>query len=421
MGVYTTGTSWRIARLGVAAAVGLIGLLVGSAPAIAFLGLAALTVAAVPVRRHRPSVASVASSTELETIQAIVDRHGTDSLSPFIVRPDKTFALTGPGVIAYRRVGRTLVVSGDPVGPVAATPLAIDRLLALAAEQRATPVIYGASDRHLAAYRAAGLHAVCVGEEAVVDPATFSLQGRAVRKLRQSVARVGARGWAVSAVDGRDITPALGAELAAVERAWRAQRPQILGFAMSMGEHEAGARPDDLVLLARAPGGELRAVMRFISHRGNLSLDTMRRVGDTPNGLNEALVCEALRIARQRGVTEVSLNYAGLAHLLRDRTDGRAPAPIARLLAGPLGRRFQMERLVRFNDKFSPHWRPRYLVFGSRLSLPRSIYRVLQAEGYVRMPRTPAAPGRLTLPIRRHGLGHAVAGPTGGVRWEPGR
>ncbi len=52
-----------------------------------------------------------------------------------------------------------------------------------------------------------------------------------------------------------------------------------------------------------------------------------------------------------------------------------------------------MERLVRFNDKFSPEWRPRYLVYEGRASLPRVIFRVLQVEGYVprcggpRLPR----------------------------------
>jgi hypothetical protein len=48
-----------------------------------------------------------------------------------------------------------------------------------------------------------------------------------------------------------------------------------------------------------------------------------------------------------------------------------------------LGRRFQMERLVRFNEKFSPEWRPRYLIYESRFGLPRAILRVLEVEGYV--------------------------------------
>ena len=139
---------------------------------------------------------------------------------------------------------------------------------------------------------------------------------------------------------------------------------------MAMGEFESGVRPRDLYLLARSPEGELRAVMRFIAHRGKLSLDTMRRVGETPNGLNEALVCRALEVARERGVREVSLNYAGLGHLVRTGPSGGPirrglTRAVLRLLAG----RFQMERLVRFNEKFAPEWRPRYLVYDSRRAL----------------------------------------------------
>ena len=51
--------------------------------------------------------------------------------------------------------------------------------------------------------------------------------------------------------------------------------------------------------------------------------------------------------------------------------------------------RFQLERLVAFNEKFSPEWRPRYLVHSGRRRLPLSALRVLQAEAYVRPPRPP--------------------------------
>ena len=124
--------------------------------------------------------------------------------------------------------------------------------------------------------------------------------------------------------------------------------------------------------------------MRFVTYGANLSLDTMQRVGETPNGLNEALVVRALELARERGVGEVSLNYAGLAHLVRrEPSRNRARRALTGVLLAPLHRRFQMDRLVRFNDKFSPQWRPRYLVYESRTALPRSIVRVLQAEGYL--------------------------------------
>jgi lysyl-tRNA synthetase class 2 len=58
-----------------------------------------------------------------------------------------------------------------------------------------------------------------------------------------------------------------------------------------------------------------------------------------------------------------------------------------------------MDRLVRFNEKFSPEWRPRYLVYESRLGLARTVLRVLQAEGYVPQRRPLRIPrGRFPLP-----------------------
>lgn len=328
-----------------------------------------------------------ASPAALRAALAIVAAHGEDSLAPFIARPDKSLHFVAGGVVAYRRIGRTLVVSGDPVGSEASRSRALAGLRELAAREGLRTVVYGASAAHLEAYRDAGMRAICVGEEAIVDPAGFSLEGRAVRKLRQSVQRVRSRGWTVAAVDGRDVGAALEAEIDAVENQWRSSRGRVLGFSMSLGEHERGALPGDLLLLARSPEGHLRAVMRFLPHRGNLSLDTMRRVGETPNGLNEALVCTALAVARERGVREVSLNYAGLAHLIRREPQGSwLTRAIRRRALERLGRHFQMERLVRFNNKFGPEWRPRYLVYESRRCLPGAVYRVLQAEGYVREP-----------------------------------
>ena len=315
--------------------------------------------------------------------------HGEDSLSPYILRPDKEFQFARDGVVAFAVVGETVVISADPVGPPDCAAEALKALVERAHQAGLRVAAYGVSDRQLDAFRGLGLRALRAGEEAIVDPRVFTLEGRPVRKLRQSVNRLERRGWRATLREGREIDSGLEAAIRAVEAQWRAQRDRILGFAMSMGEFELAIRPDDLYVLAWSPEGQLQGVMRFLAHRGKLSLDVVRRVGETPNGLTEALVCHALEFARARGIAEVSLNYAGLAHLLRpDAPGGRLGKALAWRLLGPLRGRFQMDRLVLFNQKFSPCWRPRYLVFESRVALPGAVFRVLQAEGYLsRRPR----------------------------------
>jgi lysyl-tRNA synthetase class 2 len=369
-----TGAGWYL----------LVEVLIGGAAAISVLALRSLVAPAPAANRHLGH--------EHRAARAILDIHGSDSLSPFLLRPDKALMFAAGGVLSYRVIGGTAVVSADPVAPPGATAAVLAGFQDQAHRRGWRVALWGAGERHLDAYRQLGFRAVCVGEEAFVDPRSFSLDGRAVRKLRQSVHRVRRRGWEIAVRDGRRIDAELEAEIEALAARWRQAHPRVHGFAMGMAPFTSQPRADDLYLLARSPQGELGAVMRFVTCGANLSLDTMQRVGETPNGLNEALVVRALEAARERGVAEVSLNYAGLAQLVRREPTGRAARMLTRLSLAPLHRRFQMDRLVRFNDKFSPEWRPRYLVFESRAALPLTIVRVLQAEGYLTQRARPELP-----------------------------
>ena len=88
----------------------------------------------------------------------------------------------------------------------------------------------------------------------------------------------------------------------------------------------------------------------------------------------------------------MSLNFAGFAHLMASRAGLSGSQRLLRWAIGRVHGRFQLERLMTFNDKFRPAWRPRYLVYGARTHLPLAALRVLQAEAYVRPPRTRLRP-----------------------------
>ena len=103
----------------------------------------------------------------------------------------------------------------------------------------------------------------------------------------------------------------------------------------------------------------------------------------TPNGLTEFLVCRALELLGERGVDELSLNFAAFGRLVaRPRNRVERVAGRAIRLANPF---FQIESLYRFNAKFSPRWESRYLVFEGPLALPRVGLAALRLEG--QLPR----------------------------------
>ncbi len=359
----------------------------------ALVAVAVVSAAVYLFKLLRPAPAAD-GHTEAEHLRAraILADHCTDSLDPFALREDKAFHFHDGAFLAYRTLRGTAVVSGDPVGPPGSGPGVMASFLHFAVERDWEVVVTGASGECLNDYRALGLRSLHIGDEAVVDPRGFSLEGRAIRKIRQSVNRIERRGWSIECVEADRLDPELIEGLGRIDREWRAAQPRLQGFAMTLGRlWGAPEDADALYVVARSPEGAVESFMRFSTFRGGLSLDVTRRLGDEPNGLSEAMVVATLGWARDRNMSAVSLNFAGFAHLMAaDAVLTRGQRLMRRALRATHGR-FQLERLMSFCAKFGPSWKPRYLLYGGRTRLPRAGLRVLQAEAYVRPPRNRTA------------------------------
>jgi lysyl-tRNA synthetase class 2 len=58
-----------------------------------------------------------------------------------------------------------------------------------------------------------------------------------------------------------------------------------------------------------------------------------------------------------------------------------------------------VESLYRFNAKFRPRWQPRYLLYESAATLPRTALAALWAEGQIPRPSLPAPVLRRMRPV----------------------
>jgi len=153
------------------------------------------------------------------------------------------------------------------------------------------------------------------------------------------------------------------------------------GFSMSMDSLRTERDAGGVVLLARDGEGRIRGFLHLVPSYGRpaMSLSSMRRDRETPNGLMEFLVVRAIEKLRDRGVEELSLNFAAFARVMhgpRGRFERLAGKLVA--LGNPY---FQIESLYRFNAKFFPRWEPRYLLYEGALGLPRAGLAVMWAEG----------------------------------------
>jgi lysyl-tRNA synthetase class 2 len=316
----------------------------------------------------------------------LVAAWGADTLAPFVLRADKSYFFSDDerAFLAYRVVGGVAIVSGDPVGPSASYEPLLDRFIAFARERGWRLAILGASERCLGLYAQRGLHALYHGDEAVLETATFSLVGRPIRKVRQSVHRLPKAGYSTEVLRPGEIGAALRHELEAIAREWRGAEPER-GFVMALDALFRLGDEDALFVVGRGPGGAPTGFLHFaIAHAGRaLSLSSMPRLHSTPNGFNEWLICETVAWAREHGFARISLNFAPFAALLAPEAELSRLERLERRALLRLKGRFQLDNLLLFNRKFFPQWERRFVVYERRLDLPRVGIAALAAEAYL--------------------------------------
>ncbi|MGE5827649.1 MAG: bifunctional lysylphosphatidylglycerol synthetase/lysine--tRNA ligase LysX [Micromonosporaceae bacterium] len=354
-----------------------------------FGGLAFLAAAWVLFRPTR-SHAYLSPEQERQIRDLIAANGEQDSLGYFATRRDKAaiFSPSGKAAVSYRVVFGTSLASGDPIGDPEAWPQAITAWLREAQAYAWTPAVLGASEEGALAYQRAGLDALQLGDEAIVETAEFSLDGRAMRGVRQAVRRIEKAGYRSRIRRHADLSPEEMAAVLARADAWR-DTANERGFSMALGRLGDPADGQCVLVEALDAAGELRALLSFVPWgRSGLSLDLMRRDRDSDNGLVEFMVVQLIAAARRLAVARISLNFAMFREVFEE--GGRIGAgPVIRLCRSVLlfvSRWWQLESLYRSNAKYRPDWEPRLLCFRRPRDLARISVAMGIAEGFVTVP-----------------------------------
>ena len=323
---------------------------------------------------------------EVALVRRLVASWGADTLAPFALRADKSyfFSADESAFLAYRVVGGVAIVSGDPIGRAEARPGLVRSFLEFAHERGWRVAVLGVSESCLGLYRGLGLRALYHGDEAVVDTAAFSLEGRPIRKVRQSVHRLQAAGFERQILRPSEIGETTRAELETIAGVWRGAAPER-GFVMTLDALFQPGDDDAVFVIGFDRDGRPKGFLHFaVSRAGSaLSLSSMPRLRDVPNGFTEWLICEAIFWAREHGFVHASLNFSPFAALLEP---GAQLTGAQRLEAATLRRLkgwFQLDNLLLFNRKFFPSWQRRFVVYERRRDLPRVGVAALAAEAYL--------------------------------------
>ena len=325
---------------------------------------------------------------ERDDLRAILGRRDEDTLAPFVLRRDKRYAFSPDrhAAIAYRYLHGVGLAAGDPIGDPASFGAAIDAFLALCKRMGWKPAVVGAHENVLPVYTERGLRTIYIGDEAVIDVAMFSLEGRKIRNVRQSVNHARRAGITTEMYREGDLDLRLRRQLLKVAAAQRKDHPEY-GFTMALGDHFSGRYPECFVIVARDAHGEPVGFQRYVPcRRGNaFSLDSMRRAPGSIGGVNELMIVDAVAWAKARDIEAVSLNFSAFRTLLESGAELEGLQSIAawtiRRFEGKFG--VQLDTLRRFNAKFLPRWVPRYVVYRTPADIPAIGIAAYSAEGFL--------------------------------------
>lgn len=344
--------------------------------------LAGLVVAALaPVAEH-----VLASSHERDRIRRLVQRRDGDTLDPFALRRDKSYVLSADGraAVAYRYLNGVGLASGDPVGDPDAARDALERFITLCDVRGWRPAVLGARGDRIAMYEDLGFRTRYLGDEAIIDVESFTLEGRAMRPVRQAANRTKNFGIVTEIHLEGELDATLRRALIGIAERHREGGPER-GFSMALDALLLGRDRDNVVVVARDKDGTPIAFQRYVPCRDGLglSLDAMRRDQVGPNGVNERMIVDVVEWARARDIEEVSLNFAAFKGLIEEGAD-LSPAEAAQAwVLKRLNPYFQIESLLTFNAKFRPRWLPRYLAYRSTGQLANVGIAALSAEAFL--------------------------------------
>ena len=325
-----------------------------------------------------------------ERARSIIAEHGGDTLDYFALRDDKSWFFTGESLVAYSIINGVMLVSPDPIGPPEDRADVWSDVMDLAQSNSWSPSVLAACQSWLPVYRAAGLVDHYIGDEAIVDAATFSLKGKSMKSLRGAYNRIKKAGCSVRCFESTEDLPAeLKVQLLALMTETR-QGEAERGYSMTLSR--IFDPRDKGLLLAVCFDGEGRpmAFNQYVpaSEVDGYSLDLMRRTSDpdAPNGLTDFVIIETLQWMAERGLRGLGLNFATMRAVVAGESGSGPWTSLERSVLHRFSETLQIESLWRFNQKYDPRWNPRYVITGPFLPLARSSLAIARAEAVTEIP-----------------------------------
>ncbi len=310
----------------------------------------------------------------------IVEAHGRSSLARMTLFDDKAYYFSpGGSMVAYVAKGRAALALGDPIGPSGDVEAAVRGFQRLCSGNDWVPVFYQVLPDYLGVYQRAGFESLCVGQEAIIDLAGFSLEGHERKDFRSAINRLAKLGHRAE-VQAPPVPAALLTELRQVSDEWLTL---VHGTEkrFSLGWFDDGYLRDSPIVLVSSPEHRVSAFANIVpEYRLNeSSIDLMRHRRDAPPGTMDFLFVSLIEWARTKGYDSFNLGLSSLAGVGEEPHDPALEKAL-HFIYEHVNSFYNFKGLHSFKAKFNPRWSPRYLIYPGAASLPAILAGLARAD-----------------------------------------
>jgi phosphatidylglycerol lysyltransferase len=321
-----------------------------------------------------------ASLEELQKARRIVEAYGCSSIARMVLFSDKIYYFSpGGSVIGYVVAGRIALTLGDPIGPAEDIAACITNFKDFCDQNDWEAAYSQVLLDYLEVYKRAGYHAICVGSEAIVDLATFSIAGGEKKNIRTGVNKMKRLGYQAEVLEPPHPDELMN-ELHLISDEWLTT---MRGYEkrFSLGWFDKDYLNSTRVIIIRNPGGSIDAFANILPEyqASEISIDLMRHRRLAEKGQMDFLFVSLIEWAKAHGYATFNMGLSGLSGIGENPTDPAIERAL-HYIYEHVDQFYNFKGLHEFKAKFDPSWSPRYLIYPSAASLPAVTIAMLRAD-----------------------------------------
>ncbi|WP_414513528.1 phosphatidylglycerol lysyltransferase domain-containing protein [Nostoc sp. PCC 9305] len=324
---------------------------------------------------------NLATTNEQRRVKEIVEQYGCSSLAALTLLNDKSyyFSPSGNSVIAYVPKGRGAIALGDPIGPIEDRKETIIAFQQFCQRNDWYPGFYQTMPDDVELYKSLGFKVLKIGEEAIVDLKSFTLQGKAGKNFRPSISRLTKLGYQIDFYQP-PIANDLLHRLKPVSDEWL-KMVQGSEKQFSLGWFDEAYLRECEIAVVHNPEGQISAFANIIREYqlNEATIDMMRHRSSLENGTMDFLFISLLQHFKEGGYDSFNFGLSALAGV-GDNPESRRLEKVLHYLYEHLNRFYNFKGLHAYKDKFRPRWEPRYLVYPSLTALPDVVVALIRAD-----------------------------------------